>query len=229
MKQIIFAPSELDYKAKKCQRCFYIQKKKRIKPGDFPPPVFSLFDKAQKDYFKTKNSRDLSDKLPDGNFLIGKNMPGKIISNNLVDNKNRNFKLQGIPDIVIKFKKGGYGIIDFKTTILSENKSEFYKYQLEAYAQIFTNPGSTSVATTPKLEPITYMGILQFNPTTISEHNHDQCNQKMQILYSPLKRNEKDFYYHITNLIDLLENDRIPNFNDSCNYCKFVKDQNQLN
>ena len=48
----LFSPSELDYKAKKCQRCFYISKKYKINPGDKPPPVFSNFDVVQKNYFK---------------------------------------------------------------------------------------------------------------------------------------------------------------------------------
>ena len=54
----LFSPSELDYKAKKCQRCFYILKKYKISPGDKPPPVFSNFDVVQKNYFKELNSKE---------------------------------------------------------------------------------------------------------------------------------------------------------------------------
>ena len=36
---IILAPSELDYKPKKCERCFYLEKNYKIAPKDFPPPV----------------------------------------------------------------------------------------------------------------------------------------------------------------------------------------------
>ena len=41
---LVLAPSELDYKAKKCQRCFYLEKNKKIATKAFPPPVFSRFD-----------------------------------------------------------------------------------------------------------------------------------------------------------------------------------------
>ena len=145
------APSELDYKAKKCKRCFYIHKKERISSGNFPPPVFSSFDVCQTNYFKSKNCSDLTDQLPEGRFMTSNELPGKISSVELQDNKKRSFILQGKPDIVIKFEKEGYGIIDFKTTNLKDTKSESYKYQLEAYAQIFTNPGGTKTAKTPKL------------------------------------------------------------------------------
>ena len=50
----------------------------------------------------------------------------------------------------------------------------------------------------------------------------------MKTQYSPLKRDEKDFFNHITNLIDLLEEPNVPEFNESCNYCNFVNKQMQL-
>ena len=114
----LFSPSELDYKAKKCQRCFYISKKYKISPGDRPPPVFSNFDVVQKNYFKNLSSKDLTDKLPEGVFMNADNLPGLIISDLLEDNNGKKFRLRAVPDIVIKFKNknDGYGIIDFKTT-----------------------------------------------------------------------------------------------------------------
>ena len=122
----------------------------------------------------------------------------------LEDNDGRKFQLRGVPDIVIKFKNknDGYGIIDFKTTNLSNTKSDNYKYQLEAYAQIFKKPGATKTAPSPKLEPITHMGVLQFFPEKIFKHQISDCDLKMQMSYSPLKRNEEDFFKHITNLIN---------------------------
>ena len=226
----LFSPSELDYKAKKCQRCFYILKKYKISPGDKPPPVFSNFDVVQKNYFKNLNSKDLTDQLPDGKFMNKDNLPGLIISDILEDNDGRKFQLRGVPDIVIKFKNknDGYGIIDFKTTNLSNTKSDNYKYQLEAYAQIFKKPGATKTASTPKLSPITHMGVLQFFPEKIFKHQISDCDLKMQMSYSPLKRNEEDFFKHISNLINCLEQEKAPDFNSNCNYCKFVQGQFNL-
>ena len=88
MIEITFAPSELDYKAKKCLRCFYIHKKYRISSGSFPPPVFSSFDVCQTNYYKAKNCSDLTDQLPEGRFMAKDELPGKITSQGLKDNKN---------------------------------------------------------------------------------------------------------------------------------------------
>jgi len=160
--------------------------------------------------------------------MVSDELPGKISSAEMQDNKKRSFILQGRPDIVIKFEKDGYGIIDFKTTNLKDTKSESYKYQLEAYAQIFTNPGATKTAKTPKLSPITHMGIMQFYPTEIFEHRENECDLRMKTQYSSLKRDEKDFMNHITNIIDLLERNEVPDFDPKCNECIFVTRQGQL-
>ena len=66
-KELILAPSELDYKPKKCQRCFYLEKNYKIGPKDFPPPVFSRFDVVQQAYYKDKNTSDLTKELPKKN------------------------------------------------------------------------------------------------------------------------------------------------------------------
>ena len=56
-QEYLFSRSELDYKPKKCSRCYYILKRYKISPGDRPPPVFSSFDAVQKPYFKNTNTK----------------------------------------------------------------------------------------------------------------------------------------------------------------------------
>jgi hypothetical protein len=228
MIEYTFSPSELDYQAKKCQRCYYINKRFRLSDGGRPPPVFSSLDANQKPYYKNLNIKDWCEGLPEGTFMDKKELPGKITSEGLVDNKDRKFKLNGIPDIVIKLKEGGYGIYDFKTTNIKSNKSENYRYQLEAYAQIFANPGSTKTAATPKLTPINHMGIIQFEPSEIISHTKNDHNMKFKVFFSPLKRNEKDFYNFMTNLIDLLEEETVPPFSSNCSLCYFTQSNNNL-
>ena len=141
----------------------------------------------------------------------------------MFDKKDRKFKLNGIPDIVIRLKEGGYAIYDFKTTNIKNNKSENYRYQLEAYAQIFANPGSLKSSKTPKFVPIKHMGILQFEPSEIISHTKKDHNMKFKVSFSHLERDEKDFYEYITNLIDLIEQDTVPSFSDNCSLCYYTK------
>ena len=66
---------------------------------------------------------------------------------------------------------------NFLTTVFSDS----YKYQLEAYAQIFENPGKTQTQETPLLTPITHIGILQFDPNKIISSD-DLCIMMIDFL-----------------------------------------------
>jgi len=224
-----FSPSELDYKAKKCKRCFYIHKKYKVSDGGRPPPVFSSLDSNQKPYYQSINTKDWCEDLPDGTFMDKSDgLPPKITSEGLLDDKKRKFKLIGVPDIVIKLKEEGYAIYDFKTTNIKPHKAEDYRYQLEAYAQIFAKPGSLKSSTTPKLLPIKHMGIIQFEPSELISHNKKEHQMKFKVSYSPLKRDEIDFYNHITKLIDLIESPKTPKYSDDCSACQFTEINSNL-
>ena len=182
-----FSPSGLTHV--NCKRCFYLSYNYGINYSTGFPGVFSTLDIAHKNRFQDLPTKKMFSKLPDGKFYKTVNadvakirkkkkepqfkemeLPSFIKSSILKDNKSREFFLAGKPDLVVKFDDGTYGILDFKTTS-EDDKTQAYKHQLEAYAQIFQTPGATGVAETPKLFPISYMGLIQFTPKDIFEHN----------------------------------------------------------
>jgi len=227
----ILSPSELDYLPKKCRRCYYLSKKHNIKTKNFPPPVFSRFDIFQKKYFIDKSTSYLTDKIPSGTFFLQNELPSKVKSSPLKDNKNRLFVIRGIPDLVIKFDNGEFGIIDFKTTKYSTSKSDDYRFQLEAYAQIFENPcnNNNQESNTPNLSPISHLGVLQFDPNEIISSSKNECNMVLKMGYSPIiKRNTSEFFERITYILDILESNIIPEHEESCNDCNFFLKQLEL-
>ena len=72
------------------------------------------------------------------------------------------------------------------------------------------------------------MGIIQLSPSEITNHTKKDHNMKFNVAFVELQRNEKDFKNHITNLIDLLENPKIPPFSDDCNACQFTEVNSNL-
>ena len=186
-KVVELSPSSLDFQINKCHRCFYLSKKLGIQTNNFPPPVFNQLDLIQKDFFIDKDTSFISKKLPKVRFLRDNELPKKISSSLLKDYKERNFKLVGIPDLVIEFEDKTYGIIDFKTTKISEKKAEFYKFQLEACATIFENPGEYNSIKTPLLSPVTKLAILQFDPLKIENKNEMNCNVIFDMSYVELE------------------------------------------
>ena len=228
-KVIELSPSSLDFQINKCHRCFYLSKKLGIQINNFPPPVFSQLDLIQKDFFIDKDTSFISEELPKGRFLQDNELPKKVSSSLLKDKKGRNFKLVGIPDLVIKFEDSTYGIIDFKTTRISEKKADFYKFQLEAYATIFENPGEIHSIKTPLLSPVTKLAILQFDPHKIENKNEMNCNIIFDIGYVELQNRIHEMLIdRITLALDILQMNEPPAINENCNNCNFFKKQSQL-
>ena len=228
-KVIELSPSSLDFQINKCHRCFYLSKKLGIQANNFPPPVFNQLDLIQKSFFINKDTSFISEKLPKGRFLQDNELPKKISSSLLKDNKGRDFKLIGIPDLVIEFEDKTYGIIDFKTTKISEKKADFYKFQLEAYATIFENPGEINSTKTPLLSPVIKLAILQFDPLKIENKNGMNCNFIFDIGYVELEnRIYEKLIDRVTLALDILQMNEPPLINENCNDCAFFKKQSQL-
>ena len=153
----------------------------------------------------------------------------KISSKILEDNKGRPFKLVGIPDLVAKFDSNEYGVIDFKTTKISDDKAELYKFQLESYATIFENPGETNSVKTPLIKPIYKLGILQFDPNYIENKNLENCNIKFNLSYVELKnRITNKLLERVTFAIDILRMEHPPRINKNCSDCNFFMKQLKL-
>jgi hypothetical protein len=235
MEPLKFSPSGLTYIY--CKRCFYLSYNHGINYAGGFPGVFSTFDIAHKNRFQKLSTKEMFSRLPDGKFYKTVNaeeakirkknkepqfkemeLPSFIRSNTLKDNKSREFFLAGKPDLVVKFANNTYGILDFKTTS-EDDKTQAYKHQLEAYAQIFETPGTTGVAKTPKLFPISYMGLIQFTPKNIFEHNDMNYKQNFNINHFQLKRDTNEFYKHVTGLIDIIVEKKVPAFNNRCSIC----------
>tara|TARA_B100000579_G_scaffold398829_1_gene379343 strand:- start:1369 stop:2031 length:663 start_codon:yes stop_codon:yes gene_type:complete len=198
--------------------------------GNFPE-IFNSLDLKQKDFFINKRTSELSENLPNGKFFKTVNkeerkkrkksglpefneleIPATITSKGLKDNKGREYILSGKPDLVTKFENS-FGILDFKTTS-EKDKSHNYRFQLESYAQIFENPLDG-----PILTPFSHMGLIQFTPGEIISSDLKFINQKMKMNFFPLKRDIEEFKQFITDKIDILEGNQIPNKFPECKIC----------
>ena len=209
-------PSGLDY-ALKCKRCLWLSYK-GIKLDAFFPPIFNAFDLIQKKFLTTKSVKLISNKLPDGRIMTELN--GFIGSSTLKDKKGRSFVINGKTDVVVEFKTEPkkYGIIDLKTTNINPSKIENYKLQLESYATIFQNPNSK----TPKFSDIEELGLYLFEPKKITGISKGSCNMEFETLYLKGNRCHDDLIKRVTDIIDIYLMEKPPEYNSACSSCKFV-------
>ena len=209
-------PSGLDY-ALKCKRCLWLSYK-GIKLDAFFPPIFNAFDIIQKKFLITQSVKLISNNLPEGRIMT--ELSGFIGSSVLKDKKKRSFMINGKTDVVIEFKTDPkkYGIIDLKTTNITPSKIENYKLQLEAYATIFQNPNLK----TPKFSNIEELGLYLFEPKEITKIVEGDCNMKFETLYLKGNRCYEDLINRVTKIIDVCLMEKPPEYSLSCSSCKFV-------
>jgi len=210
------APSGLDY-ALKCKRCLWLSHR-GIKLDAFFPPIFNSFDLIQKKFLITQSVKLISKALPDGRIMTELN--GFIGSSILKDKKGRFFVINGKTDVVVEFKTDPkkYGIIDLKTTSINPSKIQNYKLQLESYATIFENPNSK----TPKFSNIEELGLYLFEPKEITKISEGSCNMKFETLYLKGNRCHEDLIKRVTDIIDICLMEKPPDYNSTCASCKFV-------
>ena len=210
------APSGLDY-ALKCKRCLWLSYR-GIKLDTFFPPIFNAFDLIQKKFLITQSIKLISNSLPEGRIM--KELTGFVGSSVLKDKKERPFVIRGKTDVIIEFKTKPkkYGIIDLKTTNINPSKIENYKLQLESYATIFENPNSK----TPKFNNIEELGLYLFEPKEITKILDQNCNMKFETMYLKGNRCHNDLISRVTNIIDIYLMKEAPDYNVTCNSCKFI-------
>ena len=211
-----FSPSEFAFGFENCKRCFYDKKVNGIELKTFFPAMFSKFDSMQKNYYHSKSSKEISDDLEEGEIISNYNKMLK--SEVLYDLKERPFTMSGKIDAYIKHKDT-FTIVDFKTTMINENKIGTYATQLQSYALMMEKPKEGSL----KLTPIKRLGIFCFDPSNISKANDKNCNIHMNTKWFDIPRDDGNLIKYITKIQDVLYSKEIPESGANCGICNFRK------
>jgi hypothetical protein len=147
-KVYIISPSDLTYI---CYHCAYLKKNYSIYNSGISAGITSTLDGIEKKYF-LGDCKKISQNLSDGEVIDPYNI--NFFSKELLDNKQRPFRLKGKCDAIIKFLNGNAGIVDFKTSKFKreENKKtdkfsdedlkskvDEYSPQLHAYSLLYSN------------------------------------------------------------------------------------------
>jgi hypothetical protein len=147
-KVYTISPSDLTYI---CYHCAYLKKNYSIYNSGISAGITSTLDGIEKKYF-LGDCKKISQNLSDGEVIDPYNI--NFFSKELLDNKQRPFRLKGKCDAIIKFLDGNAGIVDFKTSKFKreENKKtdkfsdedlkskvDEYSPQLHAYSLLYSN------------------------------------------------------------------------------------------
>jgi hypothetical protein len=213
------SPSDLTFLWDECKRCFYLKVVRQFPRPPIPfPSIFSKIDGLMKEYFRGKQTSEISPALPPGTVLHSekwvKSQP--IL---LPDHKAQCY-LTGKFDTVVKFDQGSFGVIDFKTTTPKPAHQAFYARQLHAYAYALEHPAPGKLA----LAPISHLGLLIVEPEAIHKTPTGHIAYLGKVTWQEILPDEAAFLAFLSEVIAILELPDPPEAAENCAWCQYRQD-----
>ena len=211
------SPSKFHFGFDNCQRCYCLDIKEGItQPGSFPG-VFSKFDSIHKNFFTGQHTSEVLKDIPAGTFIKG---PGdKFLESELIefDDPNMNCFISGKGDAFLELDDGSYAIIDFKTSTIKDSVIWSYSTQLHAYKYALENNKPNK----PGLAPITRMGLLVFEPASMTKSSNDTYNILHNAKWFEVPIDDQKFLKYVEKVVSVLAQPGLPDSSSNCNFCKY--------
>ncbi len=180
------------------------------------PAVFSKIAGLLKTYYSGKSTDLLHPSLPPGIVKYGEQW---------VQSKNISFKghkdniyIKGRFDIVVEFNDNTYGVIDFKTGNITDEKSTLYSRQLNAYSYALENPAQRAMS----LTPVNKLGLLYFYPNDINQKSIEKLLYVSEIQWIEIDKNDRKFLDLLEQTLTILELDTPPAPDPGCIWCNYT-------
>ncbi len=159
-------PSDLTYLYEGCKHCFVLKVKYGIaQPSIRLPGIFTVISDLQGHYFSGQRTVVFCPGLPPGIVTYGEKRV-RSLPMSFPDCAGTCY-ISGRFDIVAELDDGSFAVLDFKSASPSEQKTDMYARQLQAYAVALENPAPGAF----QLSPVSKLGLLFFTP--------DACEQLM--------------------------------------------------
>jgi len=209
-------PSDLTFLYDGCKHCFVLKVKHGITQPSIPlPAVFSKIASLQKEYYSDKRTEDFCPSLPPGVVTYGE----KWVRSNAIEmpTTTSTCYIAGRFDIVAKLDDGTFAVIDFKTGSPSDQKSEMYARQLQAYTLALENPAPSY----PELSPVSKLGLLYFTPDICEQSTSERQVLGGQLQWVEIERNDSAFKDFLGDVVRLLDGPLPEAQPDDCDWCSY--------
>ena len=128
--------------------------------------------------------------------------------------------IKGRFDAIMAFEDGSYGIIDYKTSDASEEKTAFYSRQLSAYAYALENPAPGALS----ISPITRLGLFIITPNRFERMPNGELAFVTKTTWMDIPRDDATFLALLSEIVTLLDAPTPPDPAEDCGLCNYRKD-----
>ena len=211
------SPSDFAFLWEQCKRCFYLKVVHGLRQPSMPMAgIFKKLEGLQMSAYEGRRTVDLLPSLPPGTFRCGE----KVVESEPIDG----WYIYGKTDSLIEFDDGSWGILDFKTTTISPEKGVLYGRQLHAYLHAFGHPAAKpqiSKGTPPRLEPISRLGLLCFEPAELDLSTSGKQIYRGEVRWIEIPKDPAAFLKFVDDTVKLLTGP-IPAPSPGCDWCSYA-------
>jgi len=212
------SPSSLTFLWDGCKRCFYLKVKYNIGYSGPFPGMFGKMGDLTSNYYLDKPASEISPGLPAGIVKFREKwVKSAPIS---FSDTSTQCVIKGRFDAIMAFEDGSYGIIDYKTSDASEEKTAFYSRQLSAYAYALENPAPGALS----ISPITRLGLFIITPNRFERMPNGELAFVTKTTWMDIPRDDATFLALLSEIVTLLDAPTPPDPAEDCGLCNYRKD-----
>jgi hypothetical protein len=211
------SPSDLTFNWDGCKRCFYLKVKHNIVYRSVFPGMFTRMGDLTSNFYLGKPASDISPELPAGNVKFREKWVKSVPIS--FPNTSSQVIIRGRFDAIISFDNGAFGIIDYKTSDASADKTAFYSRQLSAYAYALENPAPGALS----ISPITHLGLFVITPHRFERTPDGEMAFVTKTTWLDVPRDDATFLGLLAEVVALLDQPSPPDPDDDCGLCNYHK------
>jgi hypothetical protein len=201
-----------------CPRCFWLKARHaQGRPWMPMPSVFNKYHTVLQNYFIGRSPSEMTDALPGGRCLSVESWV-----------KSEPLRLHAAPadcyilgriDHLVRFDDGGWGVIDYKTTIHSEVNVEKYARQLHAYAWALERAAPGALQRTP----VTRLGLFCLEPQAMLDFDPGaQATVALRPKWIEVERDDTAFERFLAEAVQRATRPDPPAADDDCSVCTYA-------
>ena len=213
------SPSDLTFGFSGCHRCLWLKYNAGLS-APMTMPLVGTLSALQEARFRSAATTDMSKAMPSGAVVDAGSW---VVSTPVViDGVATPFQIRGKYDLLVKFDDGSFGVVDCKVSSSADDKADFYRPQLEAYAFALESPASGE----PK--HISATGLLVWTPSSVTGDAQSGYGFSVDAFWQPIARQPEALTSLLKDFIGVITAEQAPDTKDGCRDCGYVNARRDL-
>ncbi|NBO45729.1 MAG: hypothetical protein EBU85_01700 [Actinobacteria bacterium] len=212
--KLFISPSDLTFGFSGCHRCLWLKYNLGV-TAPMTMPLVRTLSELQESRFRSAATAEMSRALAAGTVVSA----GAWVQSTpiVIDGTPTQFRIRGKYDLLVQFDDGTHGVIDCKVSGSPDDKADFYRPQLEAYAFALESPENGDA------KRISTTGLLVWTPSGVTGDAANGYGFAVDAFWQPIARQPERLHDLLRDFIAVISTEQPPQIKDGCRDCGYVK------